>query len=150
VAYQRDPVSETWDPAARAILARARRQRGQWVSIVLKHPEPWQITRWAALGIDVPGRDTARGRSARTRWARAFVRAVNYQARGGPPVQVEIGRAVPAVGVIPAGRVARVRVVRHNPDQARAHMARVPDTEKAYDADGRPGGRWADPADRDW
>ncbi len=137
-----------WDRAALSMLRRAVSARGRWAGTVLRDPTPEQrqvlMDVW---GIDPLGRDNAGAGQARTRWARAFVRAVHYHA--GRPVQVEIGRHKPAVGRIPAGRAVRVRT-RIRGDAAMRAVRRLPDSARIYDDAGDPAGRWADPADRDW
>lgn len=145
------------DRAARALLARVYRANGGWAATRLADPSPAQLARWLLWGINVRGPDPMPGRAARTRWARAYVRALWYQHKwfsgdpdtGGwrsvrraswrrPGIQVEIGRHRPAVGLIPAGYPVRVRL--GDPD-----VKLKPSEEWA---DGGP--RWADPSDRDW
>lgn len=149
--YTRDPVSVMWDAAALTVLRRARAARGGWYGTRLADPGAGQRAALLGLyGIDPDGPDTAAGREARTRWARGFVRAVYYHSRGGrQAIQVEIGRRVPARGVIPAGRAVRVRT-RTGGDVAKRAAARLPEDQRIYDASGSPGARWADPDRRDW
>jgi hypothetical protein len=159
----RDPVSQTMDQAARALLTRAYRARGGWAATRLKDPTPVEVARWWARGIHVLARDPAPrgGMNARTRWGRAYVRALWYQhkwysaAPGGgwrpqpraamrwPGIQVEIGPHRPATGVIPAGRPVRVRV-------ANRRQARASDTPEDQWAWADNGARRADISDRDW
>lgn len=163
-AAQRDPVSETLDRAARALLARAYAAHGGWASTRLQDPTPAQLAWWIAHGINVLGADPAGrgGMNARSRWGRAYVRALWYQHKwysadpstGGwrdlprasmrtPGIQVEVGPHRLALGVIPAGRPVRVRVA-----SVRAAEARGRPEEAWAWADGGP--RWADPDRRDW
>jgi len=116
---ERDPLSELLDGAARKILERAYAQRGQWVTARLADPNLKQIAYGRERGIDATGPDNpsvagGRGLNARSRWGRAFVRAVYwnhrnwygtgnrlsnqyrnvYRTRG--PLRVEVGRHVAA------------------------------------------------------
>lgn len=147
--YRVDPVSVRWEPAAAHALERARAARGEWWGTRLADPTPEQVARWAREGIDVLGPDTARYRAARSRWARAFVRAVYRMNGGSRSIQVEIGRKYPQRGVIPAGRYMRIRVRRGGSAAMRA-VGRLPDRDRIWLDDGTPGKRFADPADRDW
>lgn len=174
--WQRDPLSVALDPGARAFLQRVYAARGGWAATRLADP-PADIRRWAAgLGIDPLGPDnasTVSGQHAnyRTRWGRAFVRAMYYQhkwyggaqRRGGPglrdarrtvpyarPLEIEVGRHVPARGTIPAGRLVRARL-RPGGQTARRAVQHKPVSARVYDNDGDPdGGRWSDPERRDW
>jgi hypothetical protein len=158
----RDPVSEAMDAAARVLLDRAYRAHGAWAGSRLADPTPAQMARWLTHGINVLGPDPVQrgGFNARSRWCRAFVRALWYQhkwfsgAPGGgwrpepratfrtPGIQVEVGVHRATLGVIPAGRVVRVRLA----------------DKKAAEANGRPRDRWAwadgdrrsEPERRDW
>lgn len=152
------------DRAARALLARAYHAGGGWAATRLADPSPVQLAYWLMQGINVLGRDPAPagGMNARTRWCRAFVRAVWYQHKwysgdpdtGGwrtvrrtamrwPGVQVEVGRHRQVLGVIPAGYVVRVRLA---DKKAAAARGRSEDTWAWADG----GARLADPAARDW
>lgn len=160
---QRDPVSESMDAAARALLDRAYRANGGWAGTRLKDPSPAQLARWLMQGINVLGADPVRGgQGVRTpnRWCRAFNRALWYQhkwysaAPGGGwraqrrtamrprAIEVEFGRHRPVLGVIPAGYTVRVRF------PAPAARRKRPVPEERRWADGGP--RWADPSKRDW
>lgn len=172
--YARDPVSEWFDEGARRLLTRAYTHRGEWVTTRLANPNPEQMARLAALGInpyaaDRPGTASAVGLDARSRWGRAFVRALYYQHRwySGRPgggwrvkkratprtsgaLQVRVGRVLPVRGVIPAGRQVRVRLERGGQAADRAAQ-RLPTSRRIYDDQGAPsGGRWSDPQRRDW
>ena len=161
---QRDPVAESMDQAARALLSRAYRARGGWASTRLADPSPAQLGRWIMQGINVTGRDPVGrgGFRAPNRWCRAFTRALWYQHKwysgdpgtGGwraqrrasmrwPGIEVGFGPHRTTLGVIPAGYPVRVRLASA---QAAARRDR-PEEAWAW-ADG--GERWADPGDRDW
>jgi hypothetical protein len=172
--HSRDPVSELLDRGARTLLARAYSARsGTWVMTRLADPSREHLD-WAQdMGIDNlmgPDRSLTQGGTqvnAHTRWGRAFMRALWYQhrwhgdkpARGfregrrtvpySLPLQVEWGRRMPAVGVIPAGRAVRVRIAAGGQVSARA-VRRKPESARIYDDCGAPAGRWADPGKRDW
>lgn len=171
--WERDPLSAALDSGARKFLTRVYEARGEWVQTRLADPDG-KTRRWAeSIGIDPGGRDNAstRGRpmNARSRWGRAFVRAMYYQHRWyGPPaggrgvrssrrtapndraLELEIGRHVPVRGVIPAGRLVRARL-RPGGMHAEDAVRRMPLSQRIYDDDGAPaGGRWSDPARRDW
>lgn len=171
----RDPVSVPWDAAARRLLDRCYAAPGTWQATRLADPTPAQLAWAASLGINLNGRDnpstaTRRGGlNARSRWARAFVRSVNYQhryyskvgrgggwrddrarvARASYALQVEVGRALPARGVIPAGRAVRVKLHQggQRADQA---AARKSDADRYITDDGGPGGRVSSFDRRDW
>lgn len=130
---QRDPVSVIFDAGARALLDRAYRAPGQWRPTRLADPEPRHLAEFAARGISVLGPDDASvpggpGLNARSRWARAFVRALYHQHTlwsGGAPgvwrgerrrvprpaaeIELRVGHRVPALGVLPAGRMIHLR-----------------------------------------
>jgi hypothetical protein len=182
----RDPVSEAFDAAARRLLSRAYAARGEWVTVWLPDPTIRQRSRFTALGIgDLTGPDrpsvaagTNGGLNARTRWARGFVRALNYQhkwyspARTGPwrtqrrtvarstgGLKVEVGRLVaaspqfnpadPGAGGLPPRRRIRIRLESGGAAKQRA-VARLPDRDRIFTDNGTPGGRWSNPALRDW
>lgn len=173
VPTSRDPVSELFDAGARQLLGRAYSRPGFWAETRLVPPTARQV-RWAAgLGIDVTGPDDVsarggRGIDARTRWARAFIRALYYQHRwysGGPDgawrparrtaprrsgaLRVEVGRQAARLGVIPAGRIVRVQLDTGGMAKARA-VAAMPESEQYVTNDGGRGRRWSDPGLRDW
>jgi len=116
---ERDPISELLDGAARKLLEKAYAQPGQWVTGRLADPTTRQIAWGRERGIDITGPDNpsvagGRGLDARSRWGRAFVRALywnhrnwygtgnwlsnqyqnTYRTRG--PLRAEIGRHVAA------------------------------------------------------
>ena len=154
MTFQRDPVSVRWDAAAARMLQRAYEAKGEWAASRLADPTPVQHARFYMMGIDVNGPDNASTMSgkrdnARSRWCRGFVRSVYYQNKGGRPVEVEIGRHMPAVGTIPAGRAVRMRILRGGSVAQRA-VRRKGEDARIFADDGRPAGRWSDPARRDW
>lgn len=182
----RDPVSEPFDAAARRLLGKAYAARGQWVSVWLPDPTLRQRTRWAEIGItDLTGPDRPSthgkggGLNAKTRWARAFVRSLQYQhkwyspmgksttwraerrsaARATGGLRIEVGRHVPAspqfdpadprAGGLPARRRVRVQLAAGGAAKMRA-VQRLSDRDRIYDDAGRPAARWSDPSLRDW
>src|SRR5215510_6610053 len=83
---ERDPVSTWLDAGARRLLDRAYDAPGQWVTTRLANPGLRHRTRALALGTNLMGPDNASaagsgGLDARTRWMRAFIRALYYQHR---------------------------------------------------------------------
>ncbi len=164
----RDPVSELMDSGARRLLARAYASPGRWQGTRLAAPGD-RHRAWArSRGIDIDGPDPVPrgGLNARSRWARGFVRSLYHHhrwysdsgglrserrtsPRNGQALQVEVGRAVGPLGVLPAGRAIRVRVVKGG-DTARAALGKLPDSRRIYTPDGAPAGRWAEPSNREW
>jgi len=161
-ASRRDPVSELFDRGARTLLSRAYARPGQWVGTRLAFPSARQVAYFGGQGINVLGTD----QWGRDRWAAGFVRAVYYQhkwfysqgrlrsekrmaANDARSIRYELGRRMPVLGVIPAGRAVRIMV---NPGGQAAMKAvkRLPDSRRIYDDTGNTAGRWADPAARDW
>lgn len=173
MAFRRDPVSELFDLAARKLLRRAYARPGEWVGTRLKDPGPRELAWCAQRNINPFGPDdasalgTSGGTNTRTRWARGFVRACYYQhrwwsgagtqfraekrttARQAGALEVEVGRAVRAAGVIPAGRAVRVRLNRGGQAADRA-VKRLPDRDRIWEDDGVRGNRWSDPEKRGW
>lgn len=170
-AYSRDPVSELLDGGARVLLQRAFAARGGWVATRLADPSPAHVAWAASIGIDLWGPDNAstvsgRHQDLKTRWVRSFSRALHYQLKwyGSPgrlrksrrmmpyarPLELEVGRRAPALGVIPAGRMVRVRLLRGGRDAA-AVVARKRVADRIYDDAGRPEGGVSSLAEgRDW
>jgi hypothetical protein len=72
--FERDPVSEQFDAAARRLLRRAYDNAGDWTGTYLAQPSPlWRA--WAlAHGINLNKRD----RWGEVRWVRAFKRSVYW------------------------------------------------------------------------
>ena len=97
----RDPVSAGFDAAARRVLSRAYAQPGTWVAVWLPDPTVRERTRYAAAGVtsDLTGPDNgglasagaAGGLDCKTRWARGFVRALNYQHKWYSPARKSSG-----------------------------------------------------------
>lgn len=143
-----DPVSVPWETAAAVLLERARAAQGQWIGSRLADPTPRQVERYRRLGINVLGPDPVKSKIARGRWQRAFMRAF-YRQADRRSFEVEIGRKYPQRGVIPAGRYVRIRQRRGGSVAMRA-VQRKADADRIYLDDGTPGGRYADPAARDW
>jgi hypothetical protein len=158
-AYERDPVSEGLTRAARSLLSRAYERPGEWVSTRLADPDAATVNRYRAMGIDVLGPDNApvspRRLDCHTRWARGYVRALYYQhlwfselggrgwrstrrleQRRAGALTVRVGRHVPELGVIPAGRIVSARLLPGG-RRARDYAAQQPDN--------RP-----DPTRREW
>lgn len=161
-ASRRDPVSELFDTGARTLLTRAYARPGQWTGTRLAFPSARHIAYFAGEGINVLGRD----QWGRDRWAAGFVRAVYYQhkwfysqgrlrserrtaANDARAVRYELGRRLPVLGVLPAGRAVRVMVQPGGQAAMRA-VKRLPDSRRIYDDQGNPAARWADPNGRDW
>ena len=157
----RDPVSELFDGPARQLLDRMYARPGQWVGTRIVAPSPNQVAYFAMGGINVLGKD----HMGRPRWSAGFVRAVYYQAKWhrtgsrwhadrrltpnqARGISYEVGRMLPVLGVIPAGRAVRIK---SHPGGAAAQraVARLPRSERIYDGD-RPGARYSAVADRDW
>jgi len=177
--YARDPVSVLLDRGAREMLARVyAAPRGTWVMTRLADPTPRHRAWAAGNGWDLDGPDNAptlsgRHADARSRWGRAFLRALYHQHRwygprgagqgqgvraarrtvpAGAALQVEWGRRLPgsATGrVLPAGRAVRARVLAGGMTARRAVQGRA-DAGRVYDRDGAPGGRHSVAEERDW
>lgn len=163
-------MSQLLDEGARRLLTRAYEARGGWVSTRLADPGD-ELTAWAAgLGIALMGPDNAPTRSGKrnnayTRYGRSFVRALYYQHKwyGGPgqlrkrkrtvaydrPLEVDWGKRLRAVGVIPAGRAIRIRVP-YRGRGAGAAVAQLGNADRIYADNGTPAGRHAVAAGRDW
>lgn len=129
-----DPVSETLDRAARQLLDRVYAARGGWAVTRLASPTPEQAGYWLFQGVPVWGPDPVHrqnpdGLDARSRWMRAYIRALwrQHQFWSGDPdtggwraqrrttrrpdgIQIRVGRLMPVRGIIPAGREIRVRM----------------------------------------
>ena len=153
-------------------------RRGEWVMTRLADPTD-RHRRWAAAhGWDLDGPDNAFTLSgkhidARTRWGRAFMRALWYQHRqfgpepgrgarsvrstrrmtpNGTALQIEWGRRLPGSTtgrILPAGRAVRIRVAVSGKTARRVVQAkRVQD--RIYTDDGGMGGRFSIAEGRDW
>lgn len=171
MGYTRDPVSVLFDGPARRLLDRAYASRGQWVQTRLADPGLRARTWAVEHGFDLDGPDNpsvSRARlNARTRWARGFVRALQYQHKwfsqpgGGWRVTrattprgnllIEVGRHVaaspqfdprdPGAGGFPAGRVVRVQY---------ATSAAIRRYRAQVNAGKKPEMMISEPALRDW
>lgn len=170
--WERDPLSVLLDPGARRFLQRVYDARGEWVTTRLADPGDDVRAFARSRGINPGGRDNAstvsgRHRDMRSRWGRAFARAVYYQHRWygqrgnlraigakrnqpySRPLELEVGRHLPVRGVIPAGRLVRARL-RPGGQAARNAVQRMGEANRIYDDDGARAGAWSDPARRDW
>lgn len=161
--FDRDPVSELLDTGARRLLERAYASPGRWVTTRLADPTPGHRSYFGSVGINVDEADKAgRALNAHTRWARGFVRALYYQhawfselggrgwrrqrrttERKAGALKVEVGRHMPELGVIPAGRIVRV-ILYPGGAPARRAAERAP---AQYVGGGQAA---ADPTRRDW
>ena len=160
--YERDPVSVLFDSGARRLLERAYARPGQWTGTRIAGPSAAHVAWFAALGINVLGREDETGRD---RWASGFVRAVYYQhhwhrtGRGwggrrmvpydGRAIRYELGRRLPALGVIPAGRAVRIMSVPGGPAARRAAQ-RMPAGRRVLAGEGQPGPLAMTAVGRDW
>ena len=155
-------MSVLFDNGARVLLERAYARPGQWVGTRVAFPGARHIAHFGTLGINVLGTD----QWGRDRWAAGFIRAVYYQhkwfysqgrlrsekrmsANNSRAVRYELGRRMPVLGVIPAGRAVRIRV-ESGGQKAMDAVKRKPDSARIYADDGSPAARWADPNGRDW
>jgi hypothetical protein len=166
VTLTRDPLSESFDEGARRLLDRAYARPGEWQHTRLVDPTPAELIRWR--GHDPLGPDPVTGARYRTRWGRAFARALYYQHRWWSPhsqtgpwrttkrptvrksgaLLVEAGRYKPALGILPRGLSFRVMLLPAGAAMRDA-VAGLPASQ-----------RWAGPAghgpasstldDRDW
>jgi hypothetical protein len=166
--FARDPVSELFDGAARRLLARAYARPGVWVAGRIPDPTGAHRSYLSGRGIDPAARDTAGVTlDARTRWARGFVRALQYQHRwfsGSPDgggwrdrkrarprqdmgLSVQVGRALAggrqAGTLLRPGRAVRIQVRPGAKRWVRAHL----DGDERWDVSES---ARSDPADRDW
>jgi hypothetical protein len=170
---QRDPISEMFDGAARTLLSRAYARPGEWIMSRVADPTPRQRGYASERGIQVDGPDNpsvrgGKGLNARTRWCRAFARALYYnhkwysatgqtsmrsQRRTSPraagALRIEIGRHMPARGVIPAGRAIRIQVARGGQAKDRA-VRRLPSSARWVTEDKTAGPRQSSIDLRDW
>ena len=174
MAHARDPVSQLLDRGARRLLVMAYEQRaGTWVMSRLADPSDAHLRWGMSAGLEpLMGRDRAvtvsgRQANAHTRWGRGFVRALYFNHRWfgdkparsmraerrtvpySLPLEVEWGRRLPALGVIPAGRAVRIRIAAGGATKLRVVKA-LPDSDRIFLDDGSTGDRWADPSRRDW
>lgn len=163
---QRDPVSVQFDAASARLLRRAYKQPGVWTGTYVRNPSVEWLAWGARNGISLLGRDPAAGGMARTRWVRGFIRSAYYQHRWyfyppdtlivgdrrnspwGRPLQYEVGTVRILPGGVVVGRAVRVRT--QGQRGAREAVDRLPDSRRIYTHAGTPGGRFSNPADRDW
>ena len=155
-------MSVLFDRGARILLERAYARPGQWVGTRVAFPSPRHVAHFASVGINVLGTD----QWGRDRWAAGMIRAVYYQhkwfysqgklrserrmsANDSRAIRYELGRRMPVLGVIPAGRAVRIMVNSGGQAAMRA-VKKLPDERRIYDDGGDPAGRWADPNARDW
>lgn len=169
MTFVRDPMSVLLDSGARRLLARAYAHPGEWVGTKLADPSPRTRAYAAARGINLDAADdpstpggTSRRTDAKTRWCRAFVRAIYYQhkwysgggtqgwrgqrrttARDSGALRFEVGRRRPG------GRAVRIKLDRGGARKLEA-VQRLPDSQRIYDDTGEPAGRHSDPRLRDW
>jgi len=175
---RRDPVSVLFDRPARELLARVYRlPRGAWAGVRVPPPSARQAAWAAELGIDLFGPDNASVRGghydARTRWLRAYVRALHYQhkwysdALGGGlreerrttpastgALKVEVGGWLAPVMrggriVAPGGNGMRARLL-YGGKTARRVVEAMPEERRIWTGEGRPGGRFSYVELRDW
>lgn len=134
-----------WEPAADKFLTEVRAAKGGWFGIRVADPEPRHhrlydaLDTYPLLGPD-PVYQVMRGLNARDRWRRGFVRAVYRRAKGGAPLELQVGVKMPRRGVIPPGRYVRGRILTGKAAAARRKEQRIT---------GNPAAR-ADHRARDW
>ena len=161
-----DPLQVAFKAGARRLLDRVYDNPYQWQVTRLTPPTPGQTAALRQRGIDPYKPDPVQkgGLDAKTRWARGFVRTLYHEhkwwsgtggrgwrterrttARTTGGLLVEVGRVMPARGIIPAGRIVRVRLAPGGKAKEKA-VDRLPDRAKW--ADGGP--QRAQEAWRDW
>lgn len=174
--YQPDPLRDKFIRGARQLLDRGYRSPGSVQGTRLADPDAKALRFCLANGINPHGPDNSSavargGLNARDRWMRAFIRCLYEQhlwwagdhespgswraerrlvAYRGRALIVNVGRRVPAVGVIPAGRAVSIEVTAAGRAAAFAAAQRKRDQDRIYDNRGATAGRWSDPALRDW
>lgn len=164
----RDPLSEWFDAGARQLLSRAYAHPGEWVTTRLAGPTAEHRSRARAMlpPIDLDEPDPVPGAKAKTRWGRAFLRALYYQHRwwsapGGGwrttkrttlrksgALLVEFGPRQRALGVIPAGMRVAVQLAPGGAEKARA-VAALPHSQR-WNVASHPGPASSDLEDREW
>jgi hypothetical protein len=172
VPLSRDPVSVLFDDGARALLERAYAHPGKWQETRVANPAARHLAWAAGQGINLlgPDRPSTRGYglNAHTRWLRGFVRAVYHQhlywsddgggwraepslvPRRDLAIQIEVGRAIPVQGIIPAGRHVQIRT-RPGGERALAAVRRMPPGRRIFNSDGSQASRGIqDLGRRDW
>lgn len=137
-----DPVSLWFERAAANALELAYSHPGRWYGTIIANPTDRHIAAAAGLvRVPLTAPDPHPGRKAKTRWCRAFVRALERQAKGGPKIEWNVGTA------FSNGRAFRVRTV---PAGTLRKPLAKPDRQRIWTPDGEPGGRFAWPDLRDW
>lgn len=137
-----DPLSLLWEQDAARVLQIAVAARGRWYGTYVADPTVRQAAYASGLGIGL-GADRLPGRKAKTRWCRAFTRALERQRKAqGLTVEWQVGNRLPALG----GRAFRIRTRAPGDGQATGK----PEAARIFDDAGAPAGRWSDPEDRDW
>jgi len=176
--FEPDPLRDKFARGSRQLLDRAYAQPGTWQRTRLADPDARATAYARGLGIDPLGPDNVSaqagrrgGLNARTRWMRAFVRSLYEQhlwwagshddagawrehrrlvAFRSSGLRIDVGRAMPRLGVIPAGREIKVMVTRAGRGAAYSAAARKPAADRIYTDDRDLGARWSDPDRRDW
>jgi hypothetical protein len=176
-ASRRDPLSVWFDPAARRLLERAYRSKGEWTGVYLAPPSIAQRARAAVEG-EAGDLTRERDRWGEVRWVRAFKRATfwqlnHYGSRNGlrglggepnavgtaktggggwaAPVRLEwdTGQRVRLAGWPTRRWAIRVRIHGGGAATSRAGLAR-PERERWIGDDGRPTSRQSTIADQPW
>jgi hypothetical protein len=169
------------DASARRLLARVYANPGTWQQMWLPDPTIRQRSRWIGEGINVDAPDPlpkGGGVDAKTRWGRAFTRAVYYQhkwysaGRGGEwrkdrrtsarstgGLRIEIGRHIvaspqfnparPELGGLPPRRRVRVQLAAGGKAKTAA-VARLSNKDRIWTETGNPAGRFGEQRYRDW
>jgi hypothetical protein len=155
--FTRDPISVEMDPIAARLLRRAYSSRGEWAGTYLKNPSAeWQV--WALRNGHgrLLGPDPVPGGKARTRWARALIRACydmnrKYMTRDGLdlgqdprplgihppyPLRFEVGTVRLAPGGIVVGRAVRIKLDKRGTKDYTAAVDKAVDSEKRWRDDG--------------
>lgn len=169
----RDPAAVLLDRGARDLLTRAYAAgRGNWVGTRLADPGPETRLYLASMGIDWRGPDNPSvpggrgGLDARDRWTRAYVRALYYNhtwygsQRGMRPqrrnvankvtaLKIDVGRRLPPLGIFPAGRAVRIRILTGGRAAYRASLGVRP-RDRIFEGGQPEGDRASDVALRDW
>jgi hypothetical protein len=164
MSLKRDPLSEWFDAAARRLLERAYRHRGEWTGIYLAQPGLRQHAAAARIGIwDLRERD----RWGEVRWVRAFKRAVFWHHRmygysdefrpgrprasdhAGTSLEWQTGQLVMKSGWPGRRWAIRVRIHPAGAEAGHAAAEKIPASRRWVIA-GQPTARQSTIADRDW
>jgi hypothetical protein len=168
VAYQRDPVSKWFDPAAVRLIARAYAARGEWAGVYVGPPTAMQ---WVQLGY-LQVNPWERDRWGEQRWIRALKRSVYWHVcnfggvselrdvpnvgafTGGwhAPVRVqwETGQLVRKAGWPTRRRAVRIRLHAGGSVTSRIGKTTTPKGKRWVDDRGAATARASTPEDRDW